>query len=166
MIQSQEEYQIFINQSLINKDGINKKINIGETTEDTRTRLGKNVRNIGIDNDAVIHAYNEKHNLEPDDLLHAAEIINEADNLILSKKQHNQCNVISFVKDLNGEIELLAEIHEQKYFLMIFNAWRKKKVRRRPDAVERPPGTNVLNVTQPTININITQETPDVNKEN
>ena len=68
-----------------------------------------------------------------------------------SNRKHQQNEVVSFIKDINGNIELLVEIHESKDFLMVFDAWRKNKVRRRPDAVKRPPETNVHDVTQPTI---------------
>ena len=112
---------------------------------------GKLVRYIGIENNGIKHAFNKKHNLEPDDLLYAAEIINYSGKIILSDKQHNQCDVLSFIKDINGIIELLAEIHESKDYLLIFNAWRRNKARRRPDAVKRPPGAHVQDATQPAI---------------
>jgi len=150
-IKSQDEYESFIEHSLNNKGEKNIKIKIGETSEKTKTRINKNIRNIGIDNHGIIHASQKKHNLEPDDLLKAVDIINNADEIKKSNRKHQQSEVASFIKDINGNIELLAEIHESKDFLMVFDAWRKNKVRRRPDAVKRPPETNVHDVTQPTI---------------
>lgn len=149
-IQSQDEYMDFINQSLANRGEKNKKIKIGETTENSRKNIGKDVTNIGIDNHGIIHAHKKKHNLEPDDLLHAVDIINNADEVKQARK-HSDNDVASFIKDINGNIELLAEIHELQDFLMVFNAWRQKKVRNRPDAVNRPPEANVQNATQPTM---------------
>ena len=150
-IKSMDEYENFIEHSLNSKGEKNKKIKIGETTEKTKTRIKKNISNIGIDNHGIIHASQKKHNLEPDDLLKAVYIINNADDIKKSNRKHQQNEVVSFIKNINGNIELLAEIHESKDFLMVFDAWRKNKVRRRPDAVKRPPETNVHDVTQPTI---------------
>jgi len=150
-IKSQDEYESFIKYSLNSKGEKNRKIKIGETTENTKTRIKKNISNIGIDNHGIIHASQKKHNLEPDDLLKAVDIINNADEIKKSNIKHQQNEVASFIKNINGNIELLVEIHESKDFLMVFNVWRKNKVRRRLDAVKRPPETNVHDVTQPTI---------------
>jgi len=139
VIKSLEEYENFIKHSLNSKGDKNKKIKIGETTENTKTRIKKNVSNIGIDNHGIIHSSQKKHNLEPDDLLKAVDIINNADEIKMSNRKHQQNEVISFIKDINGNIELLAEIHESKDFLMVFDVWRKNKVRRRPDAVKMTP---------------------------
>jgi hypothetical protein len=158
-VQTQEEFQDFIKQSLENRDGINRKVKIGEMTENARKRMkeicGKSVSNIGIDNDGIIHAHQDKHNLEPDDLLNAADIINTAANISLSERKHKQCDVLTYKKYINGDIDILVEVHESKDYLMIFDAMRKKKAQRRPDATKLSPGAYVQNATLPAVNNNI-----------
>jgi len=165
LIQTQEEFQNFIKQSLENRDGINRKIKIGETTKDARKRIkkiyGKSISNIGIDNNGIVHAHEEKHhNLETDDLFHVVDIINSALDISVSDTKHQDCDVLEFKKDINGNIKILAEIHNSKNYLMIFNAMRKKKAQRRPDATKMSPGAHVQDAPPPALNNNLPQIYP------
>ena len=58
------------------------------------------------------------HNLEPDDLLRAVDVINTI---------------------------FLTEVHVKNGYLLVFDAWRQKKARRDPDAAKRPPEAYVRN---------------------
>ena len=142
-IQTREEFQNFIKHSLENREGINRKVKIGEITQDAKQRIekiyGKSMSNIGIDNNGVIHAHQKKHKLEHDDLLYAVDIINSTPDISLSDTKHQDCDVLEFKKDIDGNIKILTEIHKSKDYLMIFDAMRKNKAQRRPDATKMSP---------------------------
>jgi len=166
-VQTQEEFRNFIKQSLENRDGINRKVKIGEMTEDAKKRMkgkcGKSVSNIGIDNNGVVHAHEEKHhNLKPDDLFQAVDIINSALDISMSDTKHQDCEVLEFKKDINGNIKILAEVHWSKDYLMVFNAMRKKKAQRRPDATKMSPGAHVQDAPPPAVTNNIPHPPPKV----
>ena len=48
--------------------------------------------------------------------------------------EYPKCDVLIFKKDIDGEIAFLTEAHIGNGFLLVFNAYRQKKARRRPDA--------------------------------
>ncbi|MDR1149232.1 MAG: hypothetical protein LBK66_11440, partial [Spirochaetaceae bacterium] len=103
---------------------------------------------INIDNSGVIHAKKKAaHNLEPDDLLLAVNVINNSDTIGLSEKQHKRCKVMEFKKDVGSEITFIAEIHEKEGYLLVFDAWRRKKARRdtTADTNKGTPSANVQN---------------------
>jgi hypothetical protein len=169
LIKSQDEFIDFIQQSLANRENINRRVHIGQTTNETQKRIenicGKKILNINIDNNGIVHAHRkENHNLEPDDLLHAADVINTAHNITLSDKKHLSNDVLEFNKDINGEIKFLTETHSKKDFLLVFDAWRKNKARRCPDATKKSPGANVQNDSSHTYDSNIPQSTSEVNE--
>jgi len=135
----QVELQNFINEALQNRKAPHKWIKIGIINNEAQGRIerkcGLRVSEIHIDNSSVIHAMTQaQHNLDPNDLLHAVDVINSTDDISLSDKKHKSCDVLIFKKDINGEITLLAEVHVKNGYLMVFNAWRLKKARRDPDA--------------------------------
>ena len=139
LLATREEYQDFIKQSLEKKDKENKRVIIGKISEEARKRIekicGKSISDIDIDNSGVTHAITKtEHNIEPDDLLYAIEVINTTNNITLSNKRHQDCDVLIFKKDIDGEITFLTEAHIGNGFLLVFNAYRQKKARRRPDA--------------------------------
>ena len=79
----------------------------------------------------IIHALKKvNHNLQPDDLLYAIDVINTSTDISLNSKKHKSNDVLIFKKDINGEITFLAEVHIKNDYLLIFNAWRQKKARR------------------------------------
>jgi hypothetical protein len=50
-----------------------------------------NVNDIDIDKNSIIHVIDKKaHNLEPDDLLHAVEVINTSQDITLSPEMHQK----------------------------------------------------------------------------
>ena len=82
-------------------------------------------------------------------MLHAVDAINNADKIHLSDKQHQDCDVLVFNKDINGEITFLAEAHILNDYLSIFNAWRKKAERSTDATLASPPGlTSKTNLPQ------------------
>jgi hypothetical protein len=134
----------FIEESLKNRKAPHKWIRIGTIGDDAQKRIeqkcGIKVSEIHIDNSAVIHAMTQvHHNLEPDDLLHAVDVINTTNDICLSDRKHKSNNVLIFKQDINGSITFLTEIHVKSGYLLIFNVWRQKKARRDPDAAQRPP---------------------------
>jgi hypothetical protein len=98
-----------------------------------------------VSKDGIRHAYQEKHNLEPDDLLLAMDVINTSADITLTNRQHLSNDVLVFKKDIDGDITFLTEVHVKKGYLMVFDAWRQKKARNRksPDATKRPPKAHV-----------------------
>lgn len=80
-------------------------------------------------------------------------------DISISDTKHQDCDVLEFKKDINGNIKILAEIHNSKNYLMIFNAMRKKKAQRRPDATKMSPGAHVQDAPLPALNNNLTQIT-------
>jgi hypothetical protein len=168
ILSTDKEFMKFINQSLETNDGINRKVKIGEITKKTKQRMGKiygrSVSNIGIDNNGVIHAVTKKHhNIEPDDLLYAVDVINTTENINLSDKKHQDCDVLEFKKNINGDIVFLTEIHPSKNYLMIFDVMRRKKARRRPDVI---PGAHALNDPPPAVTSSVDQSSPVVKGKN
>jgi len=138
----------FIKETLKKRKSPYKRIRIGNISDEAQNRIkvicGRKVSEIDIDNSGIIHAIKKvEHNLQPDDLLNAVEVINTAANISLSKKKHKTNDVLEFRKDIDGEITFLAEIHEKNDYLLIFNAWRQKKARR--DATAKRPSANVQN---------------------
>jgi len=138
ILSTKKELQDFIKETLENRNNEYKIIKIGETTEDAKQRIekicGKKISSIDIDNSGVIHAVSKvNHNIESDDLLLAVDVINTTTDISLSDKKHQDCDVLIFKKDIDGEITFLTETHIKKDYLLIFNAWRQNKARRNPN---------------------------------
>ena len=142
----------FIEESLKKRDVPNKRVMIGKINEDAQERIeakcGKKVKDIDIDKDSIIHALTQlHHNLEPEDILLAVDVINTATDIELSDKKHQNCDVLVFQKDIDGDITFLTEVHAKNGFLLVCDAWRQKKARSRrsSDAAEKPPRTYAQN---------------------
>ena len=140
----------FIEESLKNRNAPYKWIQIGAISNDAQKRVeqkcGAKVSEIHIDNSGVIHAMAQAHhNLEPDDLLRAIDVINSTNDISLSEKRHKSNNVLIFKQNINGHITFLTEVHVKNGYLLVFDAWRQKKARRDPDAAKRPPEAYVRN---------------------
>ena len=149
---STEEIRVFIRESLEDRRSPTVRVMIGEINEAARMRIGavcgKTVKNINIDNEGIRHALGKPaHNLEPEDLLLAADVINTTTDIELSGKKHLKSDVLVFRKDIDGEITFLTEVRVKNGYLLVFNAWRQKKARSRrsPNAARRPLGTDVRN---------------------
>jgi hypothetical protein len=144
------ELKNFIDHTMTNRAAPYKRLKIGLVSESTKNliknKFGFNVQDIDIDKDGIIHAMDKKaHNLEPDDLLNAADVINTSQDITLSPEKHQDHEVLMFKKDIDGELIVLAEVRKKHDYLLVFNAWRKKKARSRSNAVQAPPGTYVQN---------------------
>jgi hypothetical protein len=151
---SKRELSAFIENSMSNRKTPYKRIKIGDISEAAQSRIknkfGFNIPGIGIENYSIIHTMKKAaHNLESDDLLHAVDVINTSQNIELSPKQHKDCKVLEFTKDINGELTILTEVHTKDGYLLVFDAWRKKKARRdtTADTGEGTPSVNVQNET-------------------
>ena len=138
----------FIEESLKNREAITKRVIIGTINEDAQERIkakcGEKANEIDIDNNGIIHALTQSHhNLELEDLLLAVDVINTTADIKLSDKKHQDCKVLIFRKDIDGEITFLTEVHVKKGYLLVFDAWRQKKARSRrsSDAAKKPPRT-------------------------
>jgi hypothetical protein len=131
--------QDFIYKSLKNRKAPHKWIQIGIICEDAQKRIeqkcNSKVSKIHIDSYSIVHAMDKpSHNLEPDDLLHAVNVINNSKDISLSDKKHLSNDVLIFKEDINGEITFLTEVHVKNDYLLVFNAWRNKKARRYSNA--------------------------------
>ena len=144
----------FIEESLKNRNAPHKWIRIGTIGNDAQKRIeqkcGAKVSEIHIDNSSVIHAMTQAHhNLEPDDLLYAVDVINTTNDISLSGKAHRSSDVLIFKQSIKGDITFLTEVHVKNDYLLVFNAWREKKARRDLDAAKlksaRPPEAYVRN---------------------
>ena len=140
----------FIQETLKNRKASHKWMKIGVVAPDARERIeqkcGAKISEIHIDNSGIIHAMTQAHhNLEPDDLFHAVDVINTTTDICLSSKRHKSNDVLVFKKDMDGEITFLTEVHVKNNYLLVFNAWRLAKARRDPDVAKRPPEAYVQN---------------------
>ncbi|GMO45304.1 MAG: hypothetical protein Ta2G_00120 [Termitinemataceae bacterium] len=145
-ILSRAEFLSFINTTMSNRTAPYKRVKIGNLTNDAKTRIEtiSGVRIGDIDNQGIIHALKKAaHNLEPDDLLYAENVINTSTDINISSKKHKSNTVIIFNKNINGEITILTELHEKHKYLKVFDAWRQKKARRGTTA--KKPSANALN---------------------
>jgi len=146
--------QDFINESLNAREATHRWIRIGTISNAAQERIeqkcGAKVSEIHIDNSGIIHAMGKpQHNLEPDDLFHAVEVINKTKDISLSEIKHKSNDVLIFKDNINGQITFLTEVHVRNNYLLVFNAWRQKKARRDPDAAQRPPEAYVRNESPP-----------------
>jgi hypothetical protein len=142
------ELKTFIDESLADKKAPYKRAVIGKINEDAQKRIetayGEKVslKNINIDNYSIHHAVtNLNHNLEPEDLLLAADVINSATDITKSDVKHQDSDVLVFKKDIDGEITFLTEVRVKNGYLLVFDAWRQKKARsrKRSDAAKGSP---------------------------
>ena len=146
-----DELVEFIKESLENRDGINRRVMIGTINEDAQARIeakcGKKVKDIDIDQSSIIHAITQlHHNLEPEDLLLAVDAINTSTDIELSDEKHQNCDVLVFQKDIDGDITFLTEVRAKNGYLLVFDAWRQKKARSRRRTTAQRPSADAQNV--------------------
>ena len=146
----QGELLNFIFETLKNRKAPHKWVSMGAIGDKAQERIkqkcGAIVSEIHIDNSGIIHAVSQTHhNLSPEDLLLAVDVINTASDISLSDKKHLSNEVLIFKHDIDGEITFLTEVHSKNRYLLVFNAWRKKKARRYPDATLKSPGAYAQN---------------------
>jgi hypothetical protein len=126
------------------------RIILGKILPEAQARIADKISGsifeIQITMDDVRHAHQEKHNLDADDLRHAVNVINTATDITLSERRHADNDVLVFTKDINGDLTFLTEVHIKNGYLQVFDFWRQKKVRNRPDD-KTTPGANVQDVT-------------------
>jgi len=130
----------------------NKRVIIGTVSDEAQKRIkekcGSRVKNINIDNHSIVHAITQlHHNLEPEDILLAVDVINTTTDIELSDEKHQGCDVLIFQKDIDGDITFLTEVHAKNGYLLVCDAWRQKKARSRrsSDAANKPPRTYAHN---------------------
>ena len=72
---------------------------------------GKKVGKIMLESGAVRHSYSKDyHLLENDDIFHYVDVVNTAVDIRLSGKKHLSNEVVTFTKDINGEILFAVEV--------------------------------------------------------
>ena len=116
----------------------NEEVFMARVSNTAKDRLNKkfqlDVDDIVTDTYSVRHAYKKaSHNLEPNDIIHAVEVINTSTD-IKAAGEHRNNPAFIFKKDINGEISFLVEARIKKRKLAIFNFYRKKKARQKSDA--------------------------------
>ncbi|MDR2534983.1 MAG: hypothetical protein LBD29_03005, partial [Treponema sp.] len=164
------ELKTFIDESLADRNGKNKNALIGKIEKEAKKRIedayGKtlDIENISTDSSSIVHAATKSaHNLKPEDLLLAVDVINTTTDIERSDKQHQNNDVLIFKKDIDGEITFLTEVHVKDGYLQVFDAWRQKKSRsrRRPDAAKRPPRADAQNASTPDGTSPVSPESPE-----
>jgi hypothetical protein len=135
-----KELKNFIDETMNDRHAPHKRVKTGEISSRTqdyiKKELGIELKDIDADRHGIIHAMKKAaHNLEPDDLLYAVEVINTATDIAISPYKHLSNTILVFKKDIGGgELTILAEIHKKGNYLLVFDAWRQKKARRSPTA--------------------------------
>jgi hypothetical protein len=144
-----QELKKFIDETMIDRKAPYKRERIAALSIGTKTyiesKLDIKIKEIDIDKHGVIHAMKKvEHNLEPDDLLYAVEVINTSNDITISDKKHKQNIVLNFKKDMGGgELTILTEVHAKDGYLLVFDAWRQKKARK--GATANMPSANAQN---------------------
>jgi hypothetical protein len=112
-----------------------------EASERIKAAAGVRVSKIMIESGAVRHAYNKAHHLlEEDDLLLAAEVINNPTSIELSPRKHRGSQVLVFKGHANGEIYFLEAVRPKHAgWLSLVSCYRPKKAGQGSDAAETAP---------------------------
>jgi hypothetical protein len=131
---SAKELKQFIDEAKTGKD--DKKAFIGLVAPESAARIkaicGKDVKVIILESGAVRHAYSKQyHNLEEDDLLHIVDVINTSVDITLSERSHQDSIVLTFRKDIGGEIDFVEELRiKHNGQLALVTCYRPKKAGR------------------------------------
>jgi hypothetical protein len=131
---STDELKQFVEEAKKGKD--NNKALIGTVTREIAGKIkdlcGKDVKAIILESSSVRHAHSKKnHNLEDDDLLHIVSVINNPTDIELSDKSHQDNVVLTFKKDINGEIDFVEEVRaKHNGQLALVTCYRPKKAGR------------------------------------
>jgi hypothetical protein len=141
---SEQELKQFVEEAQKGKD--NNKAFIGTVDPEIAGRIkklcGKDVKAIILEGNAIRHAYGKKnHNLEDSDLLHIVNVINNPADIELSDKSHQGNAVLTFKKDINGEIDFVEEVRvKHNGQLALVTCYRPKKAGRGPTHTQNAPG--------------------------
>ena len=124
-----DELKLFIQNA---RDGKIGNALIGMVSDSTKKvikkKTGIDVTKIILEGSSVIHAYQPKHKLEPDDIEKCVEVINNPIDITLSLIKSKQgLDVLIFEGDINGKIFFVEVVHK-KYngFLSLKTAYRHK----------------------------------------
>jgi len=110
---TQDQLKLFIEEARTGKT--NDKAFIETVVPAAAQRIeavcGEKVVKIMLESGAIRHSYSkEYHLLEKDDILLYADVVNTATDICLSDKKHLNNNVITFTKDINGQILFATEV--------------------------------------------------------
>jgi hypothetical protein len=110
---TQDELKVFVEEARTEKS--NDIAFIGIVAPDAAQRIesacGEKVGKIMLESGAVRHSYSKDcHLLENDDIFHYVDVVNTATDIRTSGKKHLNNNVITFTKDINGNILFAAEL--------------------------------------------------------
>lgn len=150
-----QEIHDFIEKHKTSKE--NERVSLGTISPEARKRIkditGLDVERVILDSDSVRHAYNPKHNLDPNDLDDMKEIIETTMDITLSPDKNSLGNpVIIFKKEEPNGVILCEEYRAGKKELELQTAYRVKK-NRQPHGADSQLPANVQNATAPTANV-------------
>jgi hypothetical protein len=108
-----DELKVFVEKARAGKT--NDKAFIGLVTASAAQRIeavcGKKVEKIMLESGAIRHSYSkEYHLLEKDDVYYYFDAVNTATDIRLSGKKHLNNDVITFTKDISGQILFAVEV--------------------------------------------------------
>jgi hypothetical protein len=100
-----EEFRNFVAEARAGKS--NTKVYIGDVQPEASQRIsavsGKSVSHIMLESEAVRHSYGKAHHLlENDDIFLYVDVVNTATDIKISGKKHQNNEVITFTKDIEG----------------------------------------------------------------
>jgi hypothetical protein len=130
---TQDQLKLFIEEARTGKT--NEKAFIGTVTPAAVQRIeavcGKKVVKLMLESGAIRHSYSkEYHFLEKDDIFLYADVVNTATDICLSDKKHLNNNVITFKKDISGQILFAVEVRgNHGGWLSLVTCYRLKKIR-------------------------------------
>jgi len=110
---TQDQLKLFVEEARTGKT--NEKAFIETVTPAAVQRIeavcGKKVEKIMLESGAIRHSYSKDyHLLEKDDIFFYADVVNTATDIRLSDKKHLNNNVITFTKDIRGQILFTTEV--------------------------------------------------------
>ena len=134
-----DELKFFVGEARIGKN--NEKAYIGIITLAAAKRIeavcGIKVEKVMLESGSVRHSYGKDcHLLENDDIFHYGDAVNSATEIRLSRKKHLNNTVITFTKDIHGQILFATEVRgKHGGWLSLVTCYRlhkKDKARRCP----------------------------------
>lgn len=134
---SKSELHDFIAKHRNSKD--DERVSLGEVDNKAKARIkaatGIDVERVILDSDSVRHAFDPKHNLDPDDLDDMKSIIETTTDISLSpEKTRKGCPVIIFKSQEPNGVILCEEYRAKNKELELQTAYRKKKQRLNADS--------------------------------
>ncbi|MDR3284363.1 MAG: hypothetical protein LBS97_04185 [Treponema sp.] len=113
----------------------NTKVYIGDVQPEANKRIsavsGKRVSHIMLESEAVRHSYGKAHHLlENDDIFHYVDVVNTATDIKILGKKHQNNEVLTFTKDIEGEILFAVEVRvNHEGWLSLITCYRLKRKR-------------------------------------